>query len=110
MSCGLGFAVGFVTPLTAAGFIGILTVATWTHKGKFFIFKDGWEYNVMLALLAILVAVTGPGRWSADHLFGLDEDLHGLLGLVIALVGFVAAIALLLVAWKPAAEEEPAAS
>lgn len=110
ISCGLGFAVGLLTPLTAAGFVGILSVATWTHKGKFFIFKDGWEYNVMLALLAVLVAVTGPGKYSLDHALDLDDDLAGTTGLLIALVGLVAAIVLLLVAWRPPAKEEPAAS
>jgi putative oxidoreductase len=110
ISCGLGFAVGLLTPLTAAGFVGILSVATWTHKGKFFIFKDGWEYNLMLALLAILVAVTGPGKFSLDRALKIDDDLLGTTGLLIALVGVVAAVALLLVAWRPPVEEEPAAS
>lgn len=106
ISCGLGFAVGLLTPLTAAGFVGILTVASWTHKGKFFIFKDGWEYNAMLALLAVLVAVTGAGKYSLDHAIGLDDELFGTTGLLVALVGLVAAIALLAVAWRPAPETE----
>jgi putative oxidoreductase len=109
ISCGLGFAVGLLTPLTAAGFVGILSVATWTHKGRFFIFKDGWEYNVMLALLAILVAVVGPGKYSLDRAFGIDDSLSGTTGLLLALVGLVAAVALLLVAWRPPAKEEAAA-
>ena len=73
ITCGIGFAVGLLTPLTAAGFVGIMTVAAWTHKGKFFVFKDGWEYNAVLAVLAVLVATTGPGRWSLDHAFDLDR-------------------------------------
>ena len=32
ISCGLGFAAGFLTPLTAAGFVGLMIVAAWTHK------------------------------------------------------------------------------
>ena len=46
ISCGIGFAVGLLTPVTAAGFVGIMVVAGWTHKDHFFIFKDGWEYKL----------------------------------------------------------------
>ena len=59
-----------------------MTVAAWTHKGKFFIFKDGWEYNAMLAVLAVLVATIGPGAWSLDHALDLDDDLSGTTGLL----------------------------
>ena len=110
LSCGIGFALGLLTPLTAAGGVGILTVASWTHKGKFFIFKDGWEYNAMLAALFILVATTGAGRWSLDNALDLADDLQGTTGLLISLIGFVAAVALMLVFWRPAPKDEPAAA
>ena len=109
ISSGIGFALGLLTPLTAAGCIGIMVVAGWTHKDHFFIFKDGWEYNLMLGLLYVLVAVTGPGEWSLDHAFDLVDDLTGTTGLVIALVGLAASIGLMLVFWRPPVKE-PAAS
>ena len=105
ISCGLGFAVGLLTPLTAAGFVGLMFVAAWTHKGNFFVFKDGWEYNLVLAVLAVLVAVTGPGRWSLDHALDIADDLSGGTGLLVSLAGLVAAIALLAFFWKPPAPE-----
>jgi putative oxidoreductase len=109
ITAGLGFAVGLLTPLTAAGCVGLMLVAAWTHKGNFFVFKDGWEYNLVLALLFVLVAVTGPGEWSLDE--ALDLDLAGTTGLLLSLVGLVASIGLLAVFWKPPAKaEEPAAS
>ncbi len=107
---GLGFAAGLLTPLTAAGCVGIMFVAAWTHKGAFFVFKDGWEYNAVLALLFVLVAVIGPGEWSLDHAFDLTDDLDGTTGLLVSLVGLVASIGLLAVFWRPAPAEEPAAS
>ena len=107
---GLGFAAGLFTPLTAAGCVGIMLVAAWTHKDKFFVFKDGWEYNLVLAVLFVLVATTGPGRWSLDHALGIDDTLSGTTGLLISLIGLVAAIGLLLVAWRPPAGEDAAAS
>ena len=107
---GVGLAAGLLTPLTAAGCVGIMFVAAWTHKGKFFIFKDGWEYNLVLALLYVLVAVTGPGEWSLDHVIGIDDDLDGTTGLLLSLAGLVAAVGLLVVFWRPAPAEEPAAT
>ncbi len=110
ITSGLGFAVGLLTPLTAAGCVGIMVVAAWTHKSKFFVFKDGWEYNLVLGILYILVAVTGPGEWSLDHAFDLVDDLNGTTGLLLSLVGVVASAGLLAVFWRPAPEQDPAAS
>ena len=109
ISSGVGFALGLLTPLTAAGCIGIMVVAAWTHKGAFFIFKDGWEYNLVLGLLYVLVAVTGPGEWSLDDALDLTDDLNGTTGLLIALIGLAASIALMIVFWRPPVKE-PAAS
>ena len=110
ITSGLGFAAGLLTPLTAAGCIGIMVVAAWTHKDHFFIFKDGWEYNLVLGLLYLLVAVTGPGEWSLDHALDLIDDLSGQTGLFISLVGLVASIALMLVFWRPPAKAEESAA
>ena len=110
ITSGVGFALGLLTPLTAAGCVGIMMVAAWTHKGKFFIFKDGWEYNLVLGLLYVLVAVTGPGEWSVDHALDLTDDFSGSTGLLISLVGLAASIALMAVFWRPPAKEEPAAA
>jgi putative oxidoreductase len=109
ISCGIGFALGLLTPLTAAGCVGIMVVAAWTHKGRFFVFKDGWEYNLILGLLAVLIATIGPGRWSLDYALDLTDDLSGGTGLVLSLLGVVAAVVLLAVFWKPVPQVEPEA-
>lgn len=109
ITSGLGFAVGLFTPLTAAGCVGIMVVAAWTHKGAFFVFKDGWEYNLVLGILYVLVAVTGPGEWSLDHALDISDDLDGTTGLLLSLIGVLAAAALLAVFWKPPVKE-PASS
>ena len=109
ITSGIGFAAGLLTPLTAAGCVGIMVVAAWTHKDHFFIFKDGWEYNLVLGILYVLVAVTGPGEWSLDHALDIADDLSGTTGLLLSLVGVVASIGLLAVFWRPAPAEEPAA-
>jgi len=58
MTAGLGLAAGLLTPIPAAGFVSLMLVAAWTvhrHNG-FFIVKEGWEYNLVLALSAVVVA------------------------------------------------------
>ncbi|MFL6090099.1 MAG: DoxX family protein [Aeromicrobium sp.] len=74
IGAGALMAVGLLTGLAAAAFIGLMAVATLTdHRGKgFFVFKGGWEYTVVLAAVSVAVASIGPGDWSLDHVFGLD--------------------------------------
>ena len=64
MAAGIGLAVGLLTPIPAAGFVALMLVAAWTvHRPNgFFIVKEGWEYNLMLAASA--VASRRPGRAS----------------------------------------------
>ncbi len=55
MSAGIGLAVGLLTPIPAAGFVALMFVAAWTvHRPNgFFIVKEGWEYNLVLATAAV---------------------------------------------------------
>ena len=72
---GLGLAAGLLTPIPAAGFVALMLVAAWTvHRPNgFFIVKEGWEYNLVLALSAVAVATVGAGRFSLDYaIFGHD--------------------------------------
>ena len=105
VGAGLLFAAGLLTPLAAAGIVGLMVVAAWTvhrHNG-FFIVGEGWEYTFILATVAVGIATTGPGEFSLDYLFGFtDPDFDGLVGLLIAGGGGVlAAVALLAVFYRP---------
>lgn len=104
IGAGALFAVGLLTPLAAAGIIGVMTVATWAshRRNGFFIFNkgEGWEYVVSIAVVALAVGTTGAGRFSLDHAF----DLHtsGWTGAAVALVlGVGGGITQLLVAYRP---------
>ena len=59
---GLGLAVGFLTPIPAAGFVALMVVAAWTvhRKNGFFIVKEGWEYNLVLAVAAVVFGLREP--------------------------------------------------
>ena len=82
IAAGLGLALGLLTPIPAAGFVALMLVAAWTvhrHNG-FFIVKEGWEYNLVLAVAAVAIAGTGPGRYSLDHLLFSGTDLASSIG------------------------------
>ena len=94
---------GFFTPLAAAAFVGLMIVAAWTHRDNgFFIVKQGWEYNMVLAIVAVGVAVIGPGRYSLDWAFGLDFAFRPGLDFVLsAVLGSAAGIGLLAACYRP---------
>ena len=64
MAAGIGLAVGLLTPIPAAGFVALMLVAAWTvHRPNgFFIVKEGWEYNLVLAASAVGIATIGAGK------------------------------------------------
>jgi putative oxidoreductase len=102
IGAGLLVTLGLLTGLAATAFVGLMTVAALTdHRGKgYFIFKGGAEYVVLVAIVAVALAVLGPGRWSLDHALGLD--LGGLgWGLVALVGGLAAAGGLLATSYRP---------
>jgi len=104
VSAGLGLAAGLLTPIPAAGFVALMLVAAWTvHRPNgFFIVKEGWEYNLVLALSAVAVATVGAGRFSLDFaIFGHDW-CAGWTGLLISVVlGLGGGIGQLVIFYRP---------
>jgi putative oxidoreductase len=104
VSAGLGLAAGLLTPIPAAGFVSLMLVAAWTvHRPNgFFIVKEGWEYNLVLAVSAVAVATLGPGRLSLDWLIFGKNWLDGWAGLLLSvLLGLAGAIGQLLIFYRP---------
>ncbi|MCC5953419.1 MAG: DoxX family protein [Acidimicrobiia bacterium] len=96
--------VGLLTPVGAAGVVGVMVVAWLTaHRTNgFFIFKpgQGWEYVMIVTVVGLTIGTIGPGEWSVDA--ALDLDLVGWSGLAItAVAGLGGAVALLAVFWRP---------
>ena len=111
IAAGLGLALGLLTPVPAAGFVALMLVAAWTvHRANgFFIVKEGWEYNLVLAAAAVAVAATGAGKYSLDYLLFSGTSFHGWLygwcGLTIAVVlGLLGGIGQLAVFYRPPAK------
>jgi putative oxidoreductase len=109
VGAGLGLAAGLLTPIPAAGFVALMLVAAWTvHRPNgFFIVKEGWEYNLVLAVSAVAVATIGAGRFSLDWLIFGHNWCDGWAGLVISVaLGLVGAIGQLLIFYRPPVKAE----
>jgi putative oxidoreductase len=108
LTAGLGLALGLLTPIPAAGFVALMLVAAWTvhrHNG-FFIVKEGWEYNLILAVAAVVIATLGAGRYSLDwQIFGhnFHDGWHGLFGSL--LLGIGGALGQLALFYRPPANQ-----
>jgi putative oxidoreductase len=104
VASGLLLAAGLLTPLAAAGMIGLMLVAIVADHWKvgFFIFlpNQGWEYCASILTAAFVIGMVGPGRWSLDHAFGIEWN--GWNGAIIAgVVGVGAALLQLAVSYRP---------
>jgi putative oxidoreductase len=106
IGAGVLMTVGLLNGLAAMAYVGLMAVASFPdHQGKgYFVFKGGWEYTVLVAMVAVALAATGPGEWSLDH--ALDLDLAGTGWAVTAAVGgALAAAGLMAASYRP---EKPA--
>jgi putative oxidoreductase len=76
---GVAFALGLLTPFAALAMASVMVVAVGSvHlKNGFFIGKGGFEYNLTIWTVAVAVAAAGPGRFSLDRAFGIDDNLSG---------------------------------
>ncbi len=104
VAAGLGLAAGLLTPIPAAGFVALMLVAAWTvHRPNgFFIVKEGWEYNMVLAVGAVAVATIGAGRFSLDWVLFGRNWCDGWAGLVLSVaLGLVGGIGQLLIFFRP---------
>jgi putative oxidoreductase len=88
IGAGVMLAVGLLTPLAAAGVIGVMVVAIYTSHLKvgFFVFlpNQGWEYCATIALGALAVGTMGSGEWSLDN--AIDFSLSGWGALIATIV------------------------
>jgi putative oxidoreductase len=75
IGAGTALASGAATPLAASAVVGTMAVAYRTvHRPNgYFITAEGWEYVAFISAAAVALAALGPGRFSADHLLGLDN-------------------------------------
>jgi putative oxidoreductase len=103
LAAGLALALGFLTALAAAFIVGAMVVAgVANHRPNgFFVFREGYEYVLMIGVVCAAIGLLGPGAASVDRLLG--TDVSGIIGLAIVVGGGVlGATALLAATWRPA--------
>jgi putative oxidoreductase len=105
LGAGLLLIAGLLTPLAAAGVVGVMLVALITNhlKNGFFIFRpgEGYEYVLTLTMVGLAIGAIGAGEWSVDH--AIDLGWIGWTGLLVAaLAGGGGAAVLLALFWRPA--------
>ncbi len=103
LGAGFMLVVGLLTPLAAAGVVGVMAVALITNHltNGFFIFRpgEGYEYVLTLLVVGLAIGALGAGAWSIDD--AIDLDWTGWTGLAFAgLAGGGGALLLLLVFWR----------
>jgi len=91
---GVSVALGFLTPLGAAGIFGAMFMATFkSHwKNGFIVSKGGYEYTLVLMAVSIALGLAGPGSYSLDALFGIalpETLLFGVLAVAALLVDVI---------------------
>jgi putative oxidoreductase len=96
--------LGLLTPLAAAGVLGTMLVALVTAhlRNGFFIFRpgQGYEYVVMICVVAAALAGTGAGWLSLDHVVGYP--ISGWVSYAVAVgAGGIGAALTLLTSWRP---------
>jgi putative oxidoreductase len=73
VGAGILLVLGLATPLASAGVLGVMVIATGVKIRVGFWSQDGgFEYPLILSLLAVAVAWTGPGSLSLDRLIGIQ--------------------------------------
>lgn len=100
---GVSLAIGFLTALAAAFVVGAMVVAgVANHRPNgFFVFRDGYEYVLMIGVVCAAIGLLGPGTASLDRWLG--TEVAGATGLVIVVGGGVLGATVLLAAtWRPA--------
>jgi len=66
--------LGLLTRLSALGLLAMTAVI------QLFVYPDAWVTHGLWMAALLAVVARGPGRWSADHVLGLDRSGRGSAG------------------------------
>jgi putative oxidoreductase len=84
---GILLALGFLSPLGSVAIIASMLMATLlVHWPKFWSTESGFEFPLTNLVIALAVAITGPGRYSIDALLNIVLPSPATLIVLLALV------------------------
>ena len=91
---GISVALGFLTPLGAAGIFGVMFMAMFkSHwKNGFWNRDRGIEFPLSLLASSVAIGLIGPGNYSLDALFGIalpEALLFGVLAVAALLIDII---------------------
>jgi putative oxidoreductase len=103
LGAGTLLVLGLLTPLAAAAVIGCMLVALVANhiRNGFFIFRpgEGYEYVLMIIVVAAAIGASGGGAWSLDQVIGIR--FGGWIGLLVAAgLGGLSGAATLATSWR----------
>jgi len=64
---GIAWILGFLTPLASLGLWITMSVAIFSHISRGDGFANGFEHALDYWMVALLLMLSGPGRFSVDH-------------------------------------------
>ncbi|MGW0246153.1 DoxX family protein [Nocardia goodfellowii] len=100
--------LGLLTPAACAAVVSVMLIAGWlAHRPNgFFVFREGYEYVLVLGVVALALAVLGPGSASIDA--AAEITIAGWTGGALALgLGLAGTVALLVACWRPEPADTP---
>ncbi|MFF0224081.1 DoxX family protein [Streptomyces sp. NPDC004629] len=102
IGAGVLLAAGLCTPLACAAVLSVMLVAgLLAHRPHgFFVFQEGYEYVLVLGVLAVALGALGPGEYALDTAADLAVTGWAGAGLVLA-VAVAATGGLLAAFWRP---------
>jgi putative oxidoreductase len=102
IGAGALLAVGLFTPLACAAVLSVMLVAgLLAHRPHgFFVFKEGYEYVLVLGVLAVALGVWGAGEYAVDSAADIAVTGWAGAGLVLGM-GVLATGGLLATFWRP---------
>jgi putative oxidoreductase len=78
---GVALALGALTRPLAAGFVAVMAGALiFVHRGEPLVIQpdgSGFGFAFIMGAASLALLLTGPGRWSADHLLAAWRDNAG---------------------------------
>ncbi|GAA4810907.1 DoxX family protein [Streptomyces ziwulingensis] len=104
---GVLLVAGLFTSLACAAVLSVMLVAgVLAHRPNgFFVFREGYEYVLVLGVLAVTLGALGPGEYALDT--AADVAVTGWTGAALVLgVGVLATGGLLGAFWRPARRHE----